>query len=661
MQFLPNVTEKSLANTATSTLLGGLSSTSSSDAFGAVFDSMFSASETAARSVLDELTAAPSTVSTASTSGKDAYPTSTSEALGGGADLRVSEEDFADLREDLRGYGLDESDLDELEDKVASDEGMTWRELMSEVSAMADENASTGGADLDEESRRLITGFLDRIGCTDGETKELLAEMDDDNLDPVWEKIAEKLALLPADATVTISKDELSALAKGFNIPGMDEASLTAMFQGGGKAELDVNGLRTVLLMLKQASAAANRHLEENAAKGEASMREKLLEAVRNAMSRAERDELADNRETKDVAQAKVRIKDAAEDNHGLAAKRFTKPESGDVESKGLAVGKASEKASGDHAATGAAETADAAERLRQKTNDALLGKSDARAEEAAKSLGKQDGGKVDGDGDANRLNPGALAANTARAGEAGQASGQNGAGSQGQDSSRHDAEWRAFMNKVQVDNSAAGRPSDLYASLRMESLNLAANGGAQAAQAAQQAAQQAANTMHRAESAMRQEALPRQAMQSVETAMLKNLSQGRQQLHLRLDPPTLGRVTVMLTMHKNEVSAVIRPERHETGQLLAEQMQQLRQTLEQQGLKVQKLDVQTQTNADASAQEWMGADSHNAAREQDARRQALETWKSLHGGERGDVMAQEMQSSGKAAENSQSGLHIIA
>ncbi|MFW5734882.1 MAG: hypothetical protein ACOCWR_07475, partial [Oceanidesulfovibrio sp.] len=249
----------------------------------------------------------------------------------GADDLLVTQEDFADLRDELARYGLNKEDIATLEEQVASPEGVTWRDLMNKVSSLATKGAGDSQS-LDAESRRLLTSFLDRLGFSQGEVKDIVADLDEDKLDAAWQKIAAKIASLSPEKTIAVTHDEIKALAKAFNVPGTTNENLAAFFAGGGKLQLNPAGLQNLLLMLKQASIAQGVAAQQNAEESATSMREKLQQAIRKAMERAERDELASNHETKTASQSKVLIKKAAEEHHGEAANRVSRPDGAKAE-----------------------------------------------------------------------------------------------------------------------------------------------------------------------------------------------------------------------------------------------------------------------------------------------------------------------------------------
>ncbi|QJT08845.1 flagellar hook-length control protein FliK [Oceanidesulfovibrio marinus] len=647
MQIFPEYAERAeqamnaLGKSASQSYSNGYAS--SSQPFADLLDTLASA-DSAARST------AQSTADTLYDTGRRATESYASQTASSpddsledsAAGLLVSQEDFADLRGDLEKYGLDSDDIDALEEQVNSPEGMTWRELMNKVSTLAAQHVE-GGQSLDVETKRLLTGFLGRIGCNITETKDIIADLDESKLDAAWQKIASKLATLSPTDQITVSRDEVKALARAFNVPGTNDASLSAFFAGGGKLTMNAAGLQNLVFMLKQASGTQSSEALENAAESLKSIHEKLQDAISNAMDRAKREELADNKETKSVSQAKVRIKKAAEENYGEAAGRVSRPN-----------GTEAEQSDTDHFfkkpvmenSADAGKTADAKDAAAKDAKDgdlkaAAVNNTKDGADELAETKKAADAAT---DRFAkNRAENAAVAQDKA----AGQGKDNAGGGGSDGSSDRGENGWSAFWNKVSKGEATADTTKNFYS----------------VADTAAQAEARATSATQRADQALgRQGSLPRQTLRSLEQAFMKNLGQGQRQLTLRLDPPQMGRVQVMLTVRNNEVSAVLRTEKHETGQMLAEQMQHLRHSLEQQGLKVQKLDVQTQLNNDMNSQGWLGMDQHNSAQEQNARQQAIHAWKQMGGrGSDAASLAHDVQNGNVQELISQGGLHLIA
>lgn len=150
----------------------------------------------------------------------------------------------------------------------------------------------------------------------------------------------------------------------------------------------------------------------------------------------------------------------------------------------------------------------------------------------------------------------------------------------------------------------------------------------------------------------------PREMLRQVESGIYKTLNEGAKQLTLRLDPPELGKLNLQITVRGQEVSVALKAENADAGRMLQENLHQLRQTLEDQGLKVGKMEVQTQLSNGNSGQGWSGADRHNEARERDEAARALDRMRLLRGG---DGVVREMQSGDVTAIHSHAGLSVIA
>ncbi len=667
MQILPDYAKR--ADQAMNALEGASSShlanrySTASQPFGDLMNSL-AAADTRSR---DEAMRLSSSLQSMADHYAESSPTSSTgkELESNPAGLQVTQEDFADLRDELEQYGLSTDDIATLEEQVSSPEGITWRELMNKVTTLAAQGSGESQS-LDVETKRLLTGFLDRLGFSQGEVKEIVTDLDEDKLDAAWQKIAAKLAGISPDKTFTVSRDEIKALAKAFNVPGTDDKTLASFFAGGGKLSLNAAGLQNLLLMLKQASIGQSQQDQENAGESLKSIHEKLQNAISRAMERAERDELASNHETKTASQSKLLIKKAAEEHHGEAANRVSRPdgdEAKNAESKHLFKEPVHQEDGDDQQDSGKNVIGKAESGKAESGKDAQGEKNTAGQEGAKGNAGSQvQEAKVAGaaagdelaatkdasDAATNRFaKERAEAAQTAQAKSQNANSGNSDAKSSGGDSNaRSDESWSAFWNKV-AKGEVSPEKSNEFVSVVDRS----------------QAEARATATAERTTQAFRRDgSLARETMRNLEQAFMKNLGEGQRQLTLRLDPPQMGRVAVLLTVKNNEVSATLRTEKHETGQMLAEQLQQLRHSLEQQGLRVQKLDVQTQLNNDANHQSWLGMDNHNMAREHSARQQTLKAWKQMHGnGESEASLAHDVQNGTVQEQISQGGLHLIA
>lgn len=147
---------------------------------------------------------------------------------------------------------------------------------------------------------------------------------------------------------------------------------------------------------------------------------------------------------------------------------------------------------------------------------------------------------------------------------------------------------------------------------------------------------------------------------EQVESGMLKTMQNGARQLTLQLTPEDLGKVTVILSVRNNEVNAMIRPESAEAAKAINDQLHQLRASLENQGLKVDNIDVQTGLQNSLNDKSWQGTGEHNANQEM---QQKFLNQRRLHGMRAGDSgLAQEMHNVRETANTApRSGLDIIA
>ncbi len=121
------------------------------------------------------------------------------------------------------------------------------------------------------------------------------------------------------------------------------------------------------------------------------------------------------------------------------------------------------------------------------------------------------------------------------------------------------------------------------------------------------------------------------QAAAQVEKALLTAAKDGSKSLELQLHPAELGSLNITLTARNGEVTAMLRSERSETAELLQKQLEFIRSQLEDQGVKIEKIEVRqgTQENS-ASYDTWDGMDNHNARQEENAQKELFERLRNL-------------------------------
>jgi len=148
--------------------------------------------------------------------------------------------------------------------------------------------------------------------------------------------------------------------------------------------------------------------------------------------------------------------------------------------------------------------------------------------------------------------------------------------------------------------------------------------------------------------------------MKQVDNAVLRTLNSGAKQLTLQLTPENLGKMSIVLSTQGKEVSATIRAESPEAARLIADNIDIIKSSLENQGLKVEKLEVQAGLTENQDYQDWFGENEHNLAHEREAMIAMRNHMKQMREGNGGGV-AQDMQQLREQAINAAHGLHVIA
>ncbi|MFR8276216.1 MAG: flagellar hook-length control protein FliK, partial [Desulfovibrio fairfieldensis] len=160
---------------------------------------------------------------------------------------------------------------------------------------------------------------------------------------------------------------------------------------------------------------------------------------------------------------------------------------------------------------------------------------------------------------------------------------------------------------------------------------------------------------------------LSRQVTQQVERGLLSALKDGGTRLDLQLHPQELGAITLTLTARNGEVSARIRSEKSETAEMVTRQLDTIRANLEQQGIKVDKIEVQLQSQQGDDGRQWQNLDQHNSRQEEDARREELARLKNLatlrNSGEnmQPEILEQPVHSLTQTARYATQSLHVVA
>lgn len=198
-------------------------------------------------------------------------------------------------------------------------------------------------------------------------------------------------------------------------------------------------------------------------------------------------------------------------------------------------------------------------------------------------------------------------------------------------DKGQKNADSNSGQGESDKDQKGKSAWGDLLGKVDTQSAAVAARGSTPAYAAAQamQTAHAAQNTTD-VQDPSAVAPIGRQVAQQVEQGMLSTVKGGGTRLDLQLNPQELGSITVSLSVRNGEVSAVIRSEKSETNDMISRQVDAIRMNLEQQGLKVDKLEVRQETRQEQNSTSWQDFSQHNSRQEEDARREELSRLKNL-------------------------------
>ena len=531
----------------------------------------------------------------------------------------VSEEDFAALKEKLESQGVSKEVISELEEKVAGGE-LSWDELLSRLEDITGRELEV---ELSAGDERRIQVFLQKLGFSADESRHILEQLKSGNLEEALSRIMTRLQEMSPDKFVPVSEKEFQALSRAF---GLKDSPFDFPYAKGD--ELNKEQLRHLLSSLKQAHQEVG---DSELMKGLKDLRQGEISAK----------ELLDK-----LAQSKGKDEESAlEAAFRLAVK--AKKEGGDFESaedkkrfyQAMANQKKDENAKGllgtnNKSADGEANNNSGANA--EKASDAgETGKMSVR-EKFLQSEGENKGNSGKGEASANaERNASAAPARNS----------ENGNEGQQKDSKDNAKSWKELLNKLNSPDEGGAKEKTDAKSVFFQRAGL----------------NDVLGSKEIKNPATGQRVPTSRIMDQIQQGIFKNLGQGRSQMTLQLNPPQLGSISLMLHVQNNEVHATIKTMSSDVTHAVQENMSQLKSSLEQQGLKVSRMDVQTQLRDDSHLQDgnWQGAEQHNEARERLRKGGRMGILREL--GEDGEEVVRELQMTRYGENISQSGLDMFA
>lgn len=531
------------------------------------------------------------------------------------------------------------------------------------LNALEEMAATPGGATLDmlvEAARQALGGRTTVLNKQDQAQLDSLAQkiMGEDGKDfqkllsegtPKEIMTALMSRIKSGDDTVTVSKEEMNALLTTLDVPESTSKAIMRVF--GDEASLTMPAKKLAFL-LEPAELAVTKTAEDLATL-QNSLEKNVPTVMRDASKREEMERMAGMREDRAVAQTRTLIKDTVtqampgrddapeqdKQTRTVAQKPENKAEQqGEqktVPTEGQNPVQTGKRALEHHPGQNSTrQAAHAAQNVQAAPDDTKNVRTSAAASQP----------------DASARPYGAVLAGAVAAHEKSGDSGEFGKNSK-EDLGRESRFGRTASHAADnretgtTDVRNAGNSNSMFATIGQ-------GVGTVSPQATPSAQPQAASGS----------ALSSRAMEQVEQAILTTSKNGMQRLEVALNPVELGAMTVTLTTRNGEISALIQPDRAETSQLIIQQVEQIKAHLENQGFRVDKVEVQTHL-ADQNGQNWQGAEQHNATREQAARTLEWERLRRLGRGsaESSTNLAHDMQFQSRAATVAGQGMHLVA
>ena len=259
MQILPLVTARDTSTANGAGLDAALTSRKS-----ALFASLLDNAR--ANAITDTDTVAPQTAATdsraATQSEAGATQTTTSatrqDAASSRSDddlrnLRMTREDLAALRDDLKEQGFSDDELAAMETKVDSESGMTWGEMMQAVEKKISKTDKSSKKEISNDDTVQLLGLFGKLGFTAEQSQKMVDSLAAGDTQSVLSAIDAKVAEHGADASVSLGSSEMQALGRAMNLSDEAQSRLAALFDNSSASSgLSGQGLASAFSLVKK-------------------------------------------------------------------------------------------------------------------------------------------------------------------------------------------------------------------------------------------------------------------------------------------------------------------------------------------------------------------------------------------------------------------------
>ena len=571
-------------------------------------------------------------------------------------EVTFTKKELQELRASLVKAGAPEDALGGLDALIQSPDGA----MLAQVMASLQMNSAVKLSDSDKDA---LTGLFNQIDPSGELAINALDLMQQGKGLQALSLIQKTFNDAAHNGTIDISQSDMAALAKGLGLPDSVQQQLMSSFGGA-------DGLRCTSSQFGNLMNPARAHLadkENKQAKLDEAAAQTVRQVVKKARERMEKEAQAESLQSREVQQSKAMIERTVQkqsrENLEAALEASQKENAAREQAARYSEAGGRSADARQSAVINKTDNGLSATGMGKAGEDEQNARANARRGDAADMTGMRMRYSESSEATEDGLRRLQLAKQGLEDGEAARADGKTDAERIGlvQDA-RHAVTASGDGQKQSAQGDLGGnlhggqdKTADLAAQFQNMRLD-AARFEATRLDAAQQNSQSS---------------LSRQVGQQVQDGFLQAMRSNVRRLDVELHPAELGAVTLTLTMRNGEVSAQIRSEKSETAELVSQQLENIRINLEQQGFKVDKLEVGLQNQqkdlAESNDSQWQNMQQHNARQEEDARREELAHLQNLANlrnsrtyPEENDL-AQPMHIIGETARYATRSLHVVA
>ncbi len=145
------------------------------------------------------------------------------------SNVKMSQEDFAQVRGKLEEAGVPKEKLDEMQKQVASPQGYTWGQFVQGLQETIRESLMPK-VELSSMDKANLSSLFGRLGFDAKQSSELAEGMANGQSAKVWKQVSAKLATMDPNSKVTIPTEEAQAFLKALRLPASVQDRLTTAF-----------------------------------------------------------------------------------------------------------------------------------------------------------------------------------------------------------------------------------------------------------------------------------------------------------------------------------------------------------------------------------------------------------------------------------------------